>query len=31
MHVVVPPAVPVGRIESFGPFGPKYEAGQALR
>ena len=31
MHVVVaPPSVPVGKIKSFGPFGPKYEVGQAL-
>lgn len=29
--VVTPPAVPVGKIKSFGPFGPKYEVGQALR
>lgn len=25
------PTVPVGKIKSFGPFGPKYEVGQALR
>jgi hypothetical protein len=25
------PPVPVGKIKSFGPFGPKYEVGQALR
>ena len=25
------PSVPVGKIKSFGPFGPKYEVGQALR
>lgn len=33
MHAVVgaPPPVPVGKIKSFGPFGPKYEAGLALR
>ena len=24
-------SVPVGRIKSFGPFGPKYEVGQVLR
>lgn len=24
------PFVPVGKIKSFGPFGPKYEVGQAL-
>jgi hypothetical protein len=23
--------VPVGKIKSFGPFGPKYEVGQVLR
>ncbi len=23
--------VPLGKIKSFGPFGPKYEVGQALR
>ena len=28
---VAPPYVPVGKIKSFGPFGPKYEVGQALR
>jgi hypothetical protein len=26
-----PPTIPVGKIKSFGPFGPKYEVGQALR
>lgn len=32
MHAVVaPPVVPVGTIKSFGPFGPKYEVGPALR
>lgn len=32
MHAVdVPPSVPVGKIKSFGPFGPKYEVGKALR
>jgi hypothetical protein len=32
MHAVVaPPNVPVGKIKSFGPVGPKYEVGQALR
>jgi len=25
------PAIPVGKINSFGPFGPKYDVGQALR
>jgi hypothetical protein len=29
--VVAPPSVPVGKIKSFGPFGPKYEVDQALR
>lgn len=28
--VVTPPAVPVGKVKSFGPFGPKYVVGQAL-
>ncbi|MGC9197670.1 MAG: DUF5397 domain-containing protein [Acidobacteriaceae bacterium] len=32
MHAAVsPPSIPVGKIKSFGPFGPKYEVGQALR
>jgi hypothetical protein len=32
MHAIVaPPPIPVGKIKSFGPFGPKYEVGQALR
>ena len=26
-----PPFVPVGKIKCFGPFGPKYEVGNALR
>lgn len=26
-----PPPVPVGKIKSFGPFGPKYEVGNAIR
>ena len=26
-----PPAIPVGKIKSFGAFGPKYEVGKALR
>jgi hypothetical protein len=25
-----PPSIPVGKIKSFGPFGPKYEVGHAL-
>ena len=29
--VAIPPSVPVGKIKSFGPFGPKYEVGQVLR
>jgi hypothetical protein len=28
---IAPPPLPVGKIKSFGPFGPKYEVGQALR
>jgi hypothetical protein len=32
MQVVIsPPSVPVGKIKSFGPFGPKYEVGKPLR
>ena len=32
MHAVVgAPPVPVGKIKSFGLFGPKYEVGPALR
>ena len=32
MHAVItPPSTPVGKIKTFGPFGPKYEVGQALR
>lgn len=27
---IAPPSIPVGTIKSFGPFGPKYEVGQAL-
>ena len=30
-EVLALPSVPVGKIKSFGPFGPKYEVGQALR
>lgn len=29
-EVVAPPSVPIGKIKSFGPFGPKYEVGQVL-
>ena len=28
---IAPPPVPVGKIKTFGVFGPKYEIGQALR
>jgi len=28
---VAPPPVPVGKIKSFGPFGPKYEVGRPVR
>jgi hypothetical protein len=31
LTVIESPAVPVGTIKSFGPVGPKYEVGQALR
>ncbi len=32
MHAATtPPPIPVGKIKSFGPFGPKYEVGRALR
>lgn len=29
--IVSAPFVPVGEIKSFGPVGPKYEVGEALR
>jgi hypothetical protein len=29
--VVATPSVPVGKIKSFGSFGPKYEVGRPLR
>ena len=29
--VIAPPPNPVGKIKSFGPFGPKYAVGPALR
>lgn len=29
--LVAPPAIPLGKIKSFGPLGPKYEVGHALR
>ncbi len=28
---VAPPAVPVGKIKTFGPVGPRYEVGKPLR
>ena len=31
LEVIAPPLIPVGKIKSFGPFGPKYEVGPALR
>ena len=31
MQIAAPPTVPVGRIKSFGVFGPKYEVGKPLR
>jgi hypothetical protein len=31
MSAIALPYVPVGRIKSFGPVGPKYEVGQVLR
>jgi len=32
MHAFVPlPSVPIGKIKSFGEFGPKYEIGPAVR
>jgi hypothetical protein len=30
-EVAAPPPIPVGKIKSFGAFGPKYEVGHALR
>ncbi len=29
--VAVAPAVPLGKIKTFGVFGPKYEVGEPLR
>jgi hypothetical protein len=29
--IITPPSVRVGKIKSFGPLGPKYEVGQAVR
>lgn len=31
MQSVIAPPVPVGKIKSFGPLGPKYEVGRPLR
>jgi len=31
LNLIAPPPIPVGRIKSFGAFGPKYEVGRALR
>jgi len=28
---IAPPTVPVGKVKSFGPFGPKYQVGQSVR
>jgi hypothetical protein len=30
-HAPAQPAVPVGKIKTFGPFGPKYEVGQPTK
>jgi hypothetical protein len=30
-EVIAMPLIPVGKIKSFGAFGPKYEVGHALR
>ncbi len=29
--IIGSPPIPVGKIKSFGPFGPKYEVGHPLR
>lgn len=29
--VVSPPPVPIGKIKTFGPFGPKYQVGSPVR
>lgn len=29
--IIAPPTVPVGRIKTFGSFGPKYEVGNPVR
>lgn len=31
LTVVESPPIPVGKIKSFGPFGPQYEVGHAVR
>ncbi len=31
MQNLVAPPVPLGKIKSFGPLGPKYEVGKPLR
>ncbi len=31
MQSVLAPPIPIGKIKSFGLFGPKYEVGQPLR
>jgi hypothetical protein len=28
---IAPPPIPVGKIKTFGAFGPKYEVGRPLR
>jgi hypothetical protein len=30
-EIATHPSIPTGTIKSFGPFGPKYEVGRALR
>lgn len=30
-QLISPPSVPLGKIKSFGPFGPKYEVGHPVR
>jgi hypothetical protein len=31
VQTLVAPTIPVGKIKTFGPFGPKYEVGRPLR
>jgi hypothetical protein len=31
LNLIAPPTIPVGKIKSFGAFGPKYEVGHAIR